>query len=47
MLCARDNEQHNYLEIAYALIQYGAEPQQDLEELWRRLVFNSCISKNM
>jgi len=44
MLGARDNEQHSYLEIAYALIQYGAEPLRDLEELWRRLVFNICIS---
>jgi serine/threonine-protein kinase HipA len=40
----RDNEQHSYLEIAHALIQYGAEPSLDLEELWRRLVFNICIS---
>ena len=44
MLGARDNEQHSYLEIAFALIQYGAEAQRDLEELWRRLVFNICIS---
>ena len=44
MLGARDNEQHSYLEIANALIQYGAEPLRDLEELWRRLVFNICIS---
>ena len=44
MLGAQDNEQHSYLEIAYALIQYGAEPLRDLEELWRRLVFNICIS---
>lgn len=44
MLGARDNEQHSYLEIAYALIHYGAEPLLDLEELWRRLVFNICIS---
>ena len=44
MLGARDNEQHSYLEIAYALMQYGADPMPDLEELWRRLVFNICIS---
>ena len=44
MLTASDNEQHSYLEIAYALIQYGAEPLKDLEELWRRMVFNICIS---
>ena len=44
MLGARDNEQHSYIEIAHAIIQYGAEPLLDLEELWRRLVFNICIS---
>ena len=44
MLGARDNEQHSYLEIAYALMQYGAQSAQDLEELWRRIVFNICIS---
>ena len=44
MLGARDHEEHSYLEIAYALIQYGANPIHDLEELWRRLVFNICIS---
>jgi len=44
MLGARDNEQHSYLEIADALMRYGAEPMRDLEELWRRLVFNICIS---
>ena len=44
MLTARDNEQHSYLEIAYAIMQHGAEPLRDLEELWRRLVFNICIS---
>ena len=44
MLTARDNEQHSYLEIAYAIIQHGAEPMRDLEELWRRLIFNICIS---
>jgi serine/threonine-protein kinase HipA len=44
MLTARDNEQHSYLEIAYAIVQHGAQPLCDLEELWRRLVFNICIS---
>ena len=44
MLGARDHERHSYLEIAYALIQYGARPIDDLEELWRRMVFNICIS---
>ncbi|GHV44713.1 phosphatidylinositol kinase [Spirochaetia bacterium] len=44
MLGARDNEQHSYLEIAYALAQYGADPDKDLAELWRRIVFNILIS---
>lgn len=44
MLGARDNETHSYLEIADALSRYGAEPRQDLAELWRRIVCNVLIS---
>ncbi len=44
MLEAKDNEQHSYLEIAYALTQFGANPTNDLEELWRRIVFSILIS---
>jgi len=44
MLGAKDNETHSYLEIVYALAQQGAEPDQDMEELWRRLVFSILIS---
>jgi serine/threonine-protein kinase HipA len=44
MLGAKDNETHSYLEIVDALRQYGAAPQQDMEQLWRRLVFNVLIS---
>lgn len=44
MLNAQDNEQHSYLEIAYAITQYGATPEQDLAELWRRIVFSVLIS---
>ena len=44
MLGAKDNETHSYLEIVYALAQQGAEPEQDMEELWRRLVFSILIS---
>jgi serine/threonine-protein kinase HipA len=44
MLGARDNEQHSYLEIAYALAQNGAAPDEDMAELWRRIVFNIMIS---
>jgi serine/threonine-protein kinase HipA len=44
MLGAQDNEPHSYLEIAYALAQYGASPEKDLAELWRRIVFNILIA---
>jgi serine/threonine-protein kinase HipA len=44
MLGAKDNEQHSYLEIAHTIIRCGVEPERDLEELWRRMVFNICIS---
>ena len=45
MLGATDNEKnHNYLEIAEALRQQGASPNDDLKELWRRIVFNVLIS---
>jgi len=39
MLSARDNEQHSYLEIVYALAQNGAAPEEDTAELWRRMFF--------
>ena len=44
MLGAKDQEQHSYIEIAHIIINHGAEPQNDLEELWRRMVFNISIS---
>jgi serine/threonine-protein kinase HipA len=44
MLGAKDNEEHSYLEIAYALIQNGSAPNQDLAELWKRIVFSIMIS---
>lgn len=44
MLGAEDNEEHSYLEIAYAIIQNGAAPTDDLAELWRRIVFSIMIS---
>jgi len=44
MLQAKDQEQHSYIEIANAIINYGANPEKDLEELWRRMVFNIFIS---
>ncbi len=44
MLGARDNEQHSYIEMAYALAQNGAAPEEDMAELWRRIVFTVMIS---
>lgn len=44
MLGAKDNESRSYLEIAYALTQNGASPNNDLEELWRRIIFTVLIS---
>lgn len=44
MLGAKDHEQHSYLEITYALAQYGATPEEDMVELWRRIVFTVLIS---
>ena len=34
----------SYLELAEFLIQKGARVNEDLEELWRRIVFNICVS---
>lgn len=44
MLGATDNDPRSYLEIADALKQYGAFPDRDLQQLWRRIVFNIMIS---
>lgn len=44
MLGAKDNEQRSYLEMVDALRQHGAAPKEDIEALWRRLVFNILIS---
>lgn len=43
-LQARDNEPHSYLEIADAIRQMSASPQNDLRALWRRMIFNILIS---
>jgi len=43
MLGAHDNQQHSYLEMAYALAQNGASPEEDMKELWRRIVFTITI----
>jgi serine/threonine-protein kinase HipA len=44
MLQARDNERHTYLEIVDAIRQEGCQPEQDIKELWRRIVLNVLIS---
>lgn len=45
MLGAADHDTgHSYLEIADAIRQHGAEPKEDLRQLWRRIVFNVAIS---
>lgn len=44
MIGARDNQQRSYVELAYALIQNGSCPSEDMEELWRRIVFSILIA---
>jgi serine/threonine-protein kinase HipA len=44
MLDARDNETRSYLEFVDALRQHGAAPKQDMQALWRRIVFSILIS---
>jgi serine/threonine-protein kinase HipA len=34
----------SYLELAECIIQHGAQPDEDLEQLWRRIVFYICVS---
>jgi len=43
-LGATDGETRSYLDIADALRQLGSSPKRDLEQLWRRMVFNILIS---
>lgn len=44
MIGAVDHEQSSYLEIADAIRRYGAAPEADLQNLWKRIVFNILIS---
>ena len=39
-----DDNKYSYLDIADALIEHGASTNEDLEELWRRIVFSIAIS---
>jgi serine/threonine-protein kinase HipA len=43
-LTASDGEMRSYLELADVLRSSGAVPARDLEELWRRIVFNVLVS---
>lgn len=42
LLAAHDDE-HCYPEVADILNQDGSKPKSDLQELWRRMVFNMCV----
>ena len=44
MLGAKDNESRSYLEFVDVLRRYGAAPVDDMEALWRRIVFTILIS---
>lgn len=44
MIGAADNEEHSYLEIVDAIRAYGAQPERDCAQLWRRIVFNIMIA---
>lgn len=48
MLQRFDGDDHtkgaSYLELAQFIIQYGTNISENLEQLWRRIVFNICIS---
>ena len=44
MLGAKNRETHSYLELVDALRQHGARVGDDLEQLWRRIVFYVLIS---
>lgn len=39
-----DADDHTYTEIVDTIRQYGATPQQDIEELWRRIAFSILIT---
>lgn len=43
LLGAAPNSYHSYLEVADILNESGESPREDLEELWKRMVFNMAI----
>jgi serine/threonine-protein kinase HipA len=44
MLGAQDGERRSYLEFVDILRQHGAAPEEDMHDLWRRIVFSILIS---
>lgn len=44
MLQASDGEHRSYIDIAESILSYGANPEHDLRELWKRMVFNIMTS---
>ena len=38
-----DSSQKSYLDLVMFLTQNGASPKKDMEELWRRIIFNICV----
>jgi len=44
MLNLRDREQASYADIADVLRAGGSAPENDLRELWKRMIFNAAIS---
>lgn len=34
----------SYLEMVEIIQRYGSDPKEDLEQLWRRILFNVCVS---
>ena len=43
-LGSADHERRSYMELVDFLRQHGAHPRQDMQALWRRLVFNVLVS---
>lgn len=39
-----DDGPASYLDLAEVIARHGAHPSRDLEELWRRIAFNVCVS---
>jgi serine/threonine-protein kinase HipA len=39
-----DEAPASYLDLAEVIARHGAHPARDLEELWRRIAFNVCVS---